>query len=122
MWKLFLVTLLLSICGISTTSPSNFPEKIQFTRQDACFNDGSVEFCIPKDDAQAINSVEEIAPTVTCFPSGGRARCDTQTEMVCLVSTDAFCTGQTISSEGWQTIQELATLPFIQKIVPTFYE
>lgn len=121
MWKLVLLTFLLSLCSWLQNPPSP-AEKITFTRPNACVNDGSVEFCVPKNNPQLLSEVQKIAPQVACMPSSGRAHCDTTTQTLCLVPVDAFCTQESISDMGWQILLELAALPEIDKIGPTFYE
>ncbi len=98
--------------------------KIKFTQQNACMNDGSVEFCIPANDPQALAKVRTIAPTIRCGPGRGRAQC-TGEETLCFFDTSSVCpTGHAsvMPDQGWQTICRLAAQPFIREIVPTWYE
>jgi hypothetical protein len=89
-------------------------------------NDGSVEFCLPAGDADALASVHALAPTVACAQgSSGRARCDTATEMLCMLETsDAACEAHhgALTEPTWATVCALAALPDVRQIVPTFYE
>ena len=50
-------------------------EKIKFTRDESCGNDGSVEWCIPDNDAQLQATLANISPSIHCAPGGGRAGC-----------------------------------------------
>jgi hypothetical protein len=129
MLKLYLLVVL----GLMTAScPLTLPqspspcatEKISFTQENGCLNDGSFEFCIPQDDPEALAAVLEIAPTAACLKgSRGRAGCDLETQMLCLVNRDGMCAANdAMNDTGWQTVCELASLPSVEKIVPTWYE
>ena len=117
---------LLASCCWNTPSPPPCPtEKIQFTQDTGCLNDGSVEFCIPKDDPNIMTQVLAIAPNATFMNSGGRARCDTETQILCLVDVGRMCRSDTpdaMTDAGWGTVCELAGLPFVVEVVPTWYE
>jgi hypothetical protein len=127
--SLFLV-LMLAACVVpcpraptDTASPCPI-DKIAFTQDTGCLNDGSVEFCIPAGDPAALAAVQRIAPDVTCMRAGGRARCDTTTEILCLLPTRKQCTTYhgALPDSRWQTVCDLAALPFVRQIVPTWYE
>ena len=107
-----------------TPPPACRMDKISFTQDIGCFNDGSFEFCLPADDTDALTAAQRIAPNIVCMRAGGRARCDLDTEILCLVSTDGMCQElqQPMTDSGWQTVCELAALPFVRQIVPTWYE
>jgi hypothetical protein len=130
MWR-FLPLLLMACAfwpaasGTSSEGPSRCPtDKITFTQAEGCFNDGSVEFCIPAHDPEALQTVLTIAPQTTCIQAGGRARCNVNTELLCMVDTQKMCLRMEspISEAGWQTICDLAQLSFIRQVVPTWYE
>ena len=106
------------------TAPSCPAHKITFTQDTGCLNDGSVEFCIPAGDSAALAAVRKIAPGVSCIQAGGRAGCDLQTQRLCTVETLGMCTTYhgAMTDSGWQTVCELAALPFVERIVPTWYE
>lgn len=102
-------------------------EKIQFTQEDGCLNDGSFEFCIVNNNDALLSKLYETVPNMTCIRAGGRARCDLQTQMLCLVSTEGLChAGQpqprALTDEGWALACNLASQPYIEKIVATWYE
>jgi hypothetical protein len=109
-------------------SPSPAPtcpaDKITFTQDTGCLNDGSVEFCVPASDLDALAAVREIAPGARCIQAGGRARCDLDTEVLCMIETRGMCVAYhgAMTDDGWQTVCDLAALPFVRKIVPTWYE
>ncbi|MBZ0301588.1 MAG: hypothetical protein K8J31_17715 [Anaerolineae bacterium] len=110
----------------SQQTPSACAEEIiRFTPATGCRNDGSFEFCIPADDPAALAQVFSIAPNTTCVPGRGRAGCDTATQLLCLVGTDGMCQAdqpEAMTNAAWQTTCDLAGLPFISQIVPTWYE
>ncbi len=100
-------------------------QKISFSQDTGCLNDGSFEFCIPVDDEGVLSAVREIAPNVECTQSRGRAQCDLESQLLCMVTTDGMCQTEppeTMNDIGWQTTCRLAALPFIQEIVATWYE
>jgi len=100
-------------------------DKISFTRETGCLNDGSIEFCLPADDPTALSAVQRIAPGVTCLQAHGRAGCDLRSQRLCLVDTRGLCrtdAPRAMTDAGWRTVCDLAMLPFVEKIVPTWYE
>jgi hypothetical protein len=100
-------------------------DKIRFTQETGCLNDGSVEFCLPADDPSALASVQRIAPGVTCLQARGRAGCDLHSQRLCLVETRGMCrpdATRAMTDAGWQTVCDLAALPFVGTVVPTWYE
>ncbi len=99
-------------------------EKIQFTRDEGCFNDGSFEFCVAN-DAALLDSLHQSVPNVTCISSPGRARCDIQTQVLCMVSTDGLCRADqpgALTDDGWHLACSIAARPYIERIVATWYE
>jgi hypothetical protein len=56
--------------------------------------------------------------------AGGRAGCDLDTEVLCFLDTAGLCTAYhgALTDEGWQIVCELAALPAVREIVPTWYE
>jgi hypothetical protein len=112
-------------CAPTTITPPPCPvDKIAFTQDTGCLNDGSVEFCVPAHDPAALAAVRHIAPDVTCMHAGGRAHCDTTTEILCLLPTRKQCTAYhgALTDSRWQAVCDLAALPFVRQIVPTWYE
>lgn len=100
-------------------------EKFTFTQANGCQGDGSVEFCVAAADAALQARVLQIAPSVRCGPGGGRARCDTATELLCFYPTgDAECVilRGALRDAAWQTLCEIAGLDGVRSIVPTFFE
>jgi hypothetical protein len=102
-------------------------EKIKFTQQDACANDGSVEFCIPDNDPAVMASVTAISPSVTCAPGGGRARCsETPGLLLCsyrtVVPTECVASHGAMTDDAWTEMCALSGLAQIVEIVPTFFE
>jgi hypothetical protein len=100
-------------------------DKISFTQETGCQNDGSIEFCLPADDPAALAAVQRIAPGVTCLQTRGRAGCDLPSQRLCLVETRGMCrpdAARAMTDAGWRTVCDLAALPFVERIVPTWYE
>lgn len=96
--------------------------KIGFTQETGCLNDGSVEFCLPAGDPAALAAVLDILPQTTCIQARGRAGCDLETQLLCRVDTAGMCRAdrpQAMTDPGWQTVCQLASLPFVPHIVPT---
>ena len=87
-------------------------------------NDGSIEFCIPADDEQALAAILSIAPRADCFRGRGRAQCD-ESEHLCMIDTGGMCrddSSEAMNDDGWRIACNLASLPFVREIVPTWYE
>lgn len=99
-------------------------EKIAFTQETGCLNDGSFEFCVPIKTLEAMAQVKEIVPQAECGPHRGRAGCNTETELLCMVPVDRLCVTYhgALNDAGWQIVCDLAALPQIRAIVPTWYE
>jgi hypothetical protein len=55
-------------------------DKTTVTKEHGCESDGSLEFCLPKDEAALEAKVKSIAPSATMSSSRGRAGCDVATE------------------------------------------
>ncbi len=71
------------------------------------------EFCIPKDEAK-VNEIKSIVPNVT-MPrmAKGRIKCSEE-EWLCIVSTN---------DASWkEQLYKIASLKYVKKIVPTYYE
>jgi hypothetical protein len=88
-------------------------------------NDGSFEFCLPANDPAALAAVQRIAPGVTCLQSRGRVGCDRDSQRLCLVETRGMCrldASRAMTDAGWQTVCDVAALPFVETVVPTWYE
>jgi hypothetical protein len=100
-------------------------DKMAFTQQDGCRNDGSVEFCAPAADAELLAAVQRIAPQARCARGGGRARCDLDAELLCFFPTgEAECLARhgALKDAAWAQLCQLAALPQIRRIVPTWFE
>ena len=100
-------------------------EKLSFTQETGCANDGSVEFCIPSSDATAIlATLHSIDPAISCAPGGGRAGC-VDTEQLCFLPTSSdLCDAQhgALTPLGWDRVCRVSELDYVDQIVPTFYE
>lgn len=100
-------------------------DKIAFTRESGCVNDGSVEFCIPRDDPGVLAAAHQIAPVVTVLKeSRGRAGCGPDQVLV-LLPTGGLCDPTdpgAMSRAGWAKVCALARLPGVPRVVPTWYE
>ncbi|WP_437497496.1 hypothetical protein [Sorangium sp. So ce1099] len=100
-------------------------EKLAFTRETGCVNDGSVEFCLPAGDEALLARVRDIAPTVEASSGRGRASCDVPAETLYLFPTgDAECTARhgALEDAAWDKVCRIAALPEVRAIVPTWYE
>ncbi len=100
-------------------------EKLAFTRDTGCVNDGSVEFCLPTGDEALLARVRDIAPTIQAGSSRGRAGCDVPAETLYLFPTgDAECVAHhgALSDAAWDQVCRIAALPEVRAIVPTWYE
>jgi hypothetical protein len=128
-----LIAAMLAGCDLlPRVDPVNPPErtlpcpthKIRFTQETGCMNDGSVEFCLAAGDLAALESVRALAPDVRCMRAGGRARCELDTEVLCLVETRGLCVAQhgALTDAGWALVCDLAALDAVREIVPTWYE
>lgn len=118
---------LFALFGTPTAAEPPCPaDKIAFEQARGCENDGSVEFCIPAGDPAALEAVRAIDPKISCIQgSMGRARCDLGREMLCLMDTLPYCGKDrygAINDTGWARICAFARLPFVTRIVPTWYE
>jgi hypothetical protein len=115
--------------SVDPVSPPCPTDQISFAQAEGCLNDGSIEFCIPADDPEVLAQVQAIVPGIECLPYGGRARCNRETQRLCMLSTDGMCITQgpddssyAMSDQGWATVCALAALPAVKQIVPTWYE
>jgi hypothetical protein len=109
----------------STVAPGCRTDKIEFTQQTGCANDGSVEFCLPAPDAAALAQVLAVDATITCGRgSTGRVGCNTLTEQLCLLPTNCpnAASADPMPDRSWQTVCQLAALDVVAKIAPTLYE
>jgi hypothetical protein len=100
--------------------------KVKFTQADGCFNDGSVEFCIPMGDATVMSAVSTVSESITCAPGGGRAMC-TGSELLCFYPTvirvecpieHGVRTGA-MTDAVWQDMCDLSAISQIDEIVRT---
>lgn len=98
---------------------------IQFNQEKGCFNDGSAEFCVPKDNTLLVQLIQAIAPQVTCRPGRGRAQCDRSSELLCFYPTgrtECVKRNGALRTHAWHELCEIAALPVVRSIVQTFYE
>jgi hypothetical protein len=116
---------LLSYLTANQAAPDCAQNRIAFTQATGCQNDGSFEFCMPADDPAALEQVMALVPDANCISTPGRARCDMATQLLCMVPTDDMChpdQPDALTTTAWQTTCQLADLPFVERIVPTWYE
>ncbi|MDY7231469.1 hypothetical protein [Hyalangium rubrum] len=105
-------------------APACPTEKLRFTRETSCRNDGSVEFCLPK-DAQVVERVRRLAPEIQGPMGGaGRIRCDLSREDLYFFPTDNRCLEPhgALTDEAWASLCRVAADPAISGIAPTWYE
>ena len=110
----------------ASTCTTGSPTKITFTRELGCGNDGSVEFCIPSNDAGVVSRVTAVSSTITCAPGGGRAMCNDPALLLCTYPT-AFpgqCEADhgAMTSEVWAQMCSLSAFDEIHAIVPTIVD
>jgi hypothetical protein len=102
-------------------------EKLRFTQAEGCSNDGSVEFCVQKDDPRLVERLRAVGPEVHPYAGGGgRAGCDTAKEALYFFDTlpGQQCVGETnaMTDAAWEKVCRIAAEPAIRKIVPTWFE
>lgn len=101
-------------------------DKIKFTREHSCANDGGVEWCIPETDTQLKATLSAISPTISCAPGGGRAGCNSTGLLLCSYPThypdQCLASWGEMKPEVWDDICEVAAQSAITEIVPTILE
>jgi hypothetical protein len=101
-------------------------EKIQFTREASCGNDGAVEWCIPDSDPELVATLAAISSTIHCAPGGGRAGCYTGGKLLCSYPThypdQCLARWGEMKPEVWDDICQVAAQPQITAIVPMILE
>jgi hypothetical protein len=103
-------------------------DKITFDQAHGCFNDGSIEFCLPDGDDAAREYVRKVAPTAICYPdhpSRGRAGCVPETHYLCMLPHgvgDCVEPWPAMSDQAWARTCDLAAHDAIERIVPTWFE
>ena len=112
--------------AIARTCGTGHEEKLRFTLETACQNDGSVEFCISDTDTALRARVTAISPTIVFSTNGGRAGCHSPGQFLSTYSTGfpAQCVGVhgAATKETWDDLCAIAALPEVSEIVPTFFE
>ena len=111
----------------AATCPTGDSAKIKFDQGTGCLNDGSVEFCIPDNDAALRSELTVIAPAITCMVGGGRANCLRQPGLLLCFYPTAVpdeCVAQNgaMTETAWADMCAIAAKPAILEIVPTFAE
>jgi hypothetical protein len=113
------------MAAASTDNPRSCPtEKVRFTRETGCRNDGYVEFCVPANDTKLRAAVRRIAPAAI---NKGPQRCDPQTELLFFLPVDVesgSCVERwgAMTARGWRQVCALARLPEIRSIRHTIFE
>lgn len=117
-----LFVFLLILIGCKTEKPPESPDawkkiRIDFkSLDDAGLSAGKVamnyEFCIPKDE-KSWKKVKKIDPTLQKNKGKGRVACKDSEQLVI---------GSTHQKNYRRVLYELATLPFVTRIEPTFWE
>lgn len=120
-----------SASGDATAGPlactGDTAAKLRFEQPTGCLNDGSVEFCIPADDPQLRATLAAIAPAITCDGGGGRAGCLRSPGLLLCTYPTRFpeeCVAQhgALADAAWSKLCQVAALPQITAIVPTWFE
>ena len=107
------------------SAPACPANKLAFTQEHACDNDGSVEFCIDATDPAAQNAVRALAPDARFQPgSRGRARCSASQTLTLIPLSERDCPTHhgAASNEAWSRLCGLAALGPVREIVATWYE
>ncbi len=111
----------------ASTRPGDCPtHKLAFTQATGCQNDGSVEFCLPKDPQFAVR-IRALAPELQGpRGSGGRARCDLTREDLYFLPTrpglECAQGSHSLTQEAWVRLCRVAEDPAVSRIVPTWFE
>ncbi|WP_224365268.1 hypothetical protein [Hyalangium versicolor] len=139
-WMLPCLLVSSALCGCSSSSTSRGGEpaaqeaasgacpleKIRVTQATGCLSDGSLEFCVPKEDVQLAARLRALVPTLRTGESRGRAGCDPSRETLYFFDTgsNGSCVDDTkaMTDAAWEKVCRIAAEPAIQQIVPTWYE
>ena len=115
--------------GLSSASPTACSSpKIGFKQTEGCLNDGAVEFCVVGNTASIEARLRAIAPNLARGDGSGRAGCDpaVETRFVLPTPGDApiVCIAYhgAMTADTWSQVCQLAAVPEVRAIVPTFYE
>lgn len=113
--------------GPASGMPGDCPtHKLTFTQATGCQNDGSVEFCLPRDPQLAVR-IRALAPELQGpLGSSGRAGCDLAREELYLLPTrpgiECAQNSSTLTDEAWARLCRVAEDPSVSRIVPTWFE
>ena len=117
-----------SIDAPTPDPPGCKTDKLHFTRDTGCANDGSVEFCIPDNNSQLRSALAMIEPAIGCAPGGGRANCSASPGLL-LCTYHTSVPGQcrmadhgAMTDAAWADMCAIAAFAAITEIVPTFAE
>jgi hypothetical protein len=115
---------LLAAAPATKDAPRRCPaEKINFTKETGCRNDGYVEFCVPEGDKKLRAAIKRIAPSAE---NRGNQRCD-ENELLFFLPVDVE-SGSCVERRGamtdkaWNQVCALASLPQIAGIRHTRFE
>lgn len=101
-------------------------QKIRFTQQTGCANDGSFEFCLPVGDSVAKEKILKIDRSISCeLGPGGRAECHRESQQLCTFRIPVGqCTNwkSPLPEEVWKIVCQLAELEAVPMIVHTVLE
>jgi hypothetical protein len=120
---LMLGTCLAALPATKSRPPRCPGEKIHFTKETGCRNDGYVEFCVPEADKKLRAAIKRIAPT---GENKGHQRCGAN-ELLFFLPVDVdsgSCVERwgAMTNRGWNQVCALARLPRIAGIRPTRFE
>jgi len=102
-------------------------DKIRFAQGDGCANDGSVEFCIPDNNAAVLSTLAGISTTITCAPGGGRANCLASPGLLLcsyptVVPTECVTHYGSMTTAAWSNVCAISGIPEVTEIVQTILE
>lgn len=91
----------------------------------ACYNDSSLEFCLPRGDDLIKNKVVADFPNVVCSPGNyrGRVGCIPSSQILCLyrISKPVDCLNESsMSTSAWEKVCRLSQIEAIKKIAATW--
>lgn len=114
--------------GTASTADGCVASKLQFTRAQACWNDGWIELCAERaGGTPLVNELRHIAPSIFISDAPmGRVGCNPTTELTAIYAFDrgqaCEADGATMRPEAWETVCRLSAVEGTRIFVPGFGE